>query len=67
MRQFGIRLKILREEKRLSFKELSTITGIPIYNLRNWENGADTSAANIVKLAKFFGITTDYLLGITPT
>lgn len=60
------RLIDLRKEKRLSRKQLSIKTGFSQSVIAKWELGqSEPTASAIVKLAKFFGETADYLLGIT--
>lgn len=61
------KLKDLRVERRLTLEELSERTGISRSALGNYETNdyKDISHYNIVILAKFYGISTDYLLGLT--
>ena len=64
-RKFAERLKELREELNLSFEKLSKLTGLSSSALCNWENGInDITSDNLIVLAKFFKVTTDYLLGL---
>jgi len=59
------RLKDMREEKNLSQNQLSKITGIPQRSISRWEQGSSSiMMANIIALAKFFGCTSDYLIGL---
>ena len=37
--RFGIRLRELREKKKMTVEELSEITGIPHQTICRWENG----------------------------
>lgn len=61
-----MRLKELREEKKLTQKEVSDAIGGTQSNLAKWEKEKIQPAADmIVKLADFFGVTADYLLGRT--
>ena len=65
MKSFGLRLKNLREAKGLTLKELGNIVNCHYFMLRDWENSARVLKVGIIiKLAKFFGVTTDYLLGL---
>ncbi len=44
---------------------LSKIIGISDSSLGRWErNEGDITGDNLIILAKFFGVTTDYLLGL---
>ncbi|MCL2370775.1 MAG: helix-turn-helix transcriptional regulator [Firmicutes bacterium] len=66
MRKFSQRLKELRQEKGLSAMALGKATGLSDAAILRWENDrADPLGENIIKLAKFFDVTTDYLLGLT--
>lgn len=66
MELFAERLKELREEKNLTFKELAVQTGLSKSALCFWENGKRTpNAEAIVTLAKFFKVSADYLLGLS--
>ena len=59
------RLKDLRvTEKRMSLQELSDATGIPSSTLGNYEKAenVDMSLGNLLTLADFYHVSTDYLL-----
>ena len=59
------RLKDLRvSEKRMSLQELSDATGIPSSTLGNYEKdeNVDMSLGNLLTLADFYQVSTDYLL-----
>ncbi len=65
MRRFAERLKDLRTDRKLSMKALSVKTGLSTTAICQWENNTtDISSDNLIILAKFFGVTTDYLLGL---
>lgn len=65
MKIFGERLKELREEKGLSAKSLGKNIGVSDAAILNWENNInDIKGEYLVELAKFFGVSTDYLLGL---
>ena len=61
------KLKDLRIEKGLSLQELSEQTGISRASLGNYETDDYKKITHkaIVTLAKFYGVTSDYLLGLT--
>ena len=64
-RKFAERLKELRLEEKLSFKKLSEKVGISSSMLCNYELGLnDVTGDNLIVLAKFFKVSTDYLLGL---
>jgi transcriptional regulator with XRE-family HTH domain len=57
----------LRMSKKLSQKELSEIIGVAPSQISRIENGEiqKISGDVLVKLAKLFGVSTDYILGLT--
>ena len=62
---FTERLKELRNEKELSQDELAKQTGLSRSAISAWESGTRVPAATaVVALAKFFGVSADYLLGL---
>ncbi len=66
MNKFSERLKELRNEKGLSIRQLAKATNISNASISRWENGIqDITSVYIIILCKFFGVTTDYFLGMT--
>ena len=60
------RIKDLREDADLKQSELAEATGISQKTLSNYESGrTNPDSYAIIKLADFFNVTTDYLLGVT--
>ena len=61
------RIRDLRYEKRLTLEELSDKTGLSKSALGSYESNdtKDISHYAVVQLAKFYGVTTDYLLGLS--
>ena len=58
-------LKELRQEKGLSQRELAKLTGLSYSAIGHWETGRNEPTVYVLKIfSKFFGVTTDYLLGI---
>lgn len=61
---FKKRLAELMEENRLTKAKLADETGIPLQTICNWVNrGSQPSADRVAKLADYFEVSTDYLLG----
>lgn len=61
---FGIRIKELRESKGLSQVELADIFCVTKQTISAWEkNIQETDFTLLIAIAKFFEVTTDYLLG----
>jgi len=61
------KLKDLRVERRLTLEQLAEETGISKSALGKYEadDYKDMSPFNLVTLAKYYGVSTDYLLGLT--
>ena len=61
------RLKDLRVEKGLTLEQLSQQTKIPASTLGSYESDdyKEIPHRNIIDLAKYYGVSTDYLLGMT--
>ena len=55
----------IRESKKYSKRTVSDMTGIPYTTYIKYESGErkDVSMQSLCKLADFYGVTTDYLLG----
>ena len=61
---FGTRVKELREKAELSMEELAKKLGVTKSRVNMWENNGTVPRMNIlIELAKYFNVTTDYLLG----
>ncbi len=62
----GTRIKELRRERALSQQALAQHIGVSQKAIDYWErNINEPKASYIVLLAEFFGVSSDYLLGIT--
>jgi len=56
----------LKKQEGKTFKEIAIESGVPIGSLSKYHNDAAEAGVNsLVKLAKYFNVSTDYLLGIT--
>lgn len=59
-----LRLKDLRKQKKISQTELAKILGVAQPTLSGWESGKfQIDDTNKIKLADFFNVSVDYLLG----
>ena len=66
MSEFPNRLRELRKAKGLSQKALAEAVGMSDTGIQNYELETRTPNADvIIKLADFFNVSTDYLLGRT--
>jgi|GEM_PF-3817212 len=64
MENFSNRLKQLRENSGISVTELAREIGVDHSNISNWESGKQKiNADNLYKLAQFFEVSMEYLLG----
>ena len=65
MAEFKERLKELRLERGLTQTELANKTKISQAGIAKWETGDRTpNLEYLIVLAKFFGVSADYLLGL---
>ena len=65
MIKFSERLKELRLEKGLSIMALGKVIEVSDATICRWENSTnDIKGKELIRLAKFFNVTTDYLLGL---
>ena len=62
---FCERLKELRESKDLSLRQLASALGVSAIAVSRWETGQRTpSIEQLLKIANFFGVSSDYLIGL---
>lgn len=58
------RIRSLREDRDLRQLDVANAVGIDQRSLSNYETGkTNPDSETVVKLARFFGVTCDYLLG----
>ena len=68
MRKFAERLKDLRTEQGLSIAALGVQVKMGVASILRWEHGeSDIKSDYLIVLAKFFDVSTDYLLGLTDS
>ncbi len=62
------RIRDLREDLDLRQIDVASATGIDQKTLSNYETGkTNPDSYSVIRLAEFFGVTTDYLLGYAST
>ena len=62
---FAERLKELRSEKNISIMALGKAIGVSDATICRWENGiSDIKSDQLILLANFFGVSTDFILGL---
>lgn len=58
------RIRQLRLERGINQKDLGNALGVSKQSVSNWENGNIMPSIDLlVRIADYFGVTTDYLLG----
>lgn len=63
--KFGERLKQLREEANLTMEQLAVSLGTKKQTISRYENNQrEPEYATLIKIAQFFNVSTDYLLGL---
>ena len=61
---FALRIKILRQARELNQVQLAGQLGVKKQTVSNWENdNIMPSIDMLIRIADFFHVTTDYLLG----
>lgn len=65
-RIFGQKLKELRNEKRLTQAQIATVFKVSKTTICQWETcKQEPSLEDVTAVAKYFDVSTDYLLGLT--
>ena len=65
MSKFPERLKELREDKMLTKSQLAREVGFSQSAITRWENAQQIpNIDDAIKIAQYFGVTTDYLFGL---
>ena len=66
--ELGTQIKKYRQELQISQEELADRVYVSRQTISNWENdNVLPSVEMLIKMADFFGVSTDFLLGRTPT
>lgn len=64
----GDRIKTLRKSKGYNMRQMATALNMPYTTYVNYEKGArEPDSERLVIIAKFFGVSTDYLIGRTES
>ena len=64
IRMFGDNLSLLRKEKNMEQKALAKVLGVSEQTISRWENNVvEPDIKSLIKIANYFDVTTDYLLG----
>ena len=66
MEKYLKRIRDLREDNDLTQTEIAEYLGTSQTMYARYERGAnEISVRHVIKLSKFYGVTTDYLLGLS--
>lgn len=66
MANFSERIKELRQERGLKQREMAEICGVKMRSYQGYEYGRHyPEIPGLIQIAKFFNVSTDYLLGLT--
>lgn len=65
MSEFSNRFKLLKEENKLTLKDLSDELGVSVPNLSYYMKGREPSYDILINIANYFNVTTDWLIGRT--
>lgn len=62
---FGDKLKQIRKKENIKQEELGKFLNVGSTTISNWENNvSQPSIEQIIKIANYFNVSTDYLMGI---
>ena len=65
MKEFSTNLRALRIERGMSQRALGEVLGFTDVAVSHWEaRNKEPSYETLVKIAKYFGVSLDYLLGL---
>lgn len=62
--QLAIKLKDLRKDKGVSSEEVANAIGVKSSTYRRYEIDTNPKKETYLSLAKYFGVTVDYLMGV---
>ena len=63
--KFSERFKQLRKENGFSYESLEMVLGVSRSTMCRWENRqTDIKSEELIKVAQFFGVTLEYLVGL---
>ena len=64
--KFAVNLKLTREKNKISIKELAEAIGVKPYTISDYESSrSEPSIANLIKIANYFNVSIDFLVGNT--
>ena len=67
MAQFGELLSELRQDRRMSQRDLAMVMHVSVSTISNYENGVHyPDVDKLIDLGNIFNVTIDYLLGLSP-
>ena len=67
-KSYQVRIRELREDRDLTQKEVAAVLGITQQTYALYEIGErDLPIRHLIKLIKYYGVSSDYILGIKST
>ncbi|MFB9770124.1 helix-turn-helix domain-containing protein [Lactiplantibacillus modestisalitolerans] len=64
----GTRIRELRKKRKINQEQLGKILSVSKASISGYENGTrEPDTKSLMKLAQYFGVTVDYLLGVDAT
>ena len=63
MNKFSERFRLLKDKSEMTLKELSTALDISVPNLSYYMKGREPSYDILIRIADYFDVTTDWLIG----
>ena len=65
MRVYAVRLRRLREQKKMKRRVASELCGLSKNMMKRYENGeTEPRASALILLADFYNVSVDYILGV---
>lgn len=62
---YAVRLRRMREQKKMKRRVASELCGLSKNMMRRYENGeVEPKASALILLADFYGVSVDYILGV---
>lgn len=63
---FADRLNMIKNDTDITYRDIERATGIPHTSLGIWTHGETLpNTYSLIRLAEYFGVTTDWLLGLS--
>ena len=64
-REFADRLNMIKNDKDVTSRDIERETGLSHSSIGGWQRGKIPSAYAVVTLCEYFGVSADWLLGLS--